>query len=174
MAGTSFAVGCLMRTGERGGDFRSLAWVLPPDAGRWVCRGCGDLCAGRRGGKNASQVRGSHAQGSSCSRRIRYGPFFEKAPRNAAIVWNNTGASSGFLRGVANAAAASADPLRAPLSIDEVHLGAPGARTRRENRWATARWLSGQLHMSNRWGLPTWKFDAGRRHAPSTRRGATR
>src|ERR1019366_10680341 len=50
-----------------------------------------------------------------------YGFFFETAPNNAAIVWNNhkfAWTDEAWL-----AQRRQRDPLRAPLSIYEVHLG---------------------------------------------------
>jgi 1,4-alpha-glucan branching enzyme len=71
------------------------------------------------GAKYKFEVR--NLQGNIILKTDPYGFFFETAPKNAAIVWNN-----GKFKWTDEAWLAQRrqrDPLRAPLSIYEVHLG---------------------------------------------------
>ena len=62
-----------------------------------------------------------NAQGKVVLKTDPYGFFFETAPKNAAIVWNNR--KFAWTDKAWLAERRLRDPLRAPLSIYEVHLG---------------------------------------------------
>ena len=62
-----------------------------------------------------------NAQGRVVLKTDPYGSFFETAPKNAAIVWNNR--KFAWTDDAWLAQRRQGDPLRAPLSIYEVHLG---------------------------------------------------
>ena len=121
VAGTSFAVWApnAQRVSVVG-DF-NIGTAAAIRCGRWACRACGrsSFPAWARGRITSSRF--ALRRASSCSRPIPFGFFFETAPKNAAIVWNNRKfewTDEAWLT-----QRRQRDPLRSPLSIYEVHLG---------------------------------------------------
>jgi len=85
----------------------------------------------RRRRRGSVQIRGAQFQGKIRLKTDPFGFFFETPPKNASIIWNNrkfAWTDEGWL-----AQRRQRDPLRAPLTVYEVHLGSWRKKTKSES-----------------------------------------
>ena len=164
-------LGAQRPAGQRGGRFQRLGRALPPDAPAGRVGGVGDLHSRAWAKGRITSSRCATLHGKIGLKTDPYGFFFETAPKNAAIVWNNRKfewTDEAWLT-----QRRQRDPLRAPLSIYEVHLGSWRKKSAGRIAGLPRAGRAADRNTSSRWASRTWS-SCRWPSTPFTRRGATR